>query len=123
MPGARVAVPDDTTAAPAAPLPDAPRLPAEHGGSRHFIAGRTRPWAAAATCGRRARADGLPLPGTPSRAPGRATPVPLVGVEDPCAIRRRAITTPAAHGVPAPAPTRRRPRPPSPPYGICCSWS
>ncbi|WP_030660347.1 LysR family transcriptional regulator [Streptomyces cellulosae] len=46
---------------------------------------------------------GLPLtwhtvPGwEPPRAPA---PVPLVAIEDPCAIRRRAIATLAAHGVP-----------------------
>ena len=57
---------------------------------------------AAATAG--TPVGGLPLtwhavPGwEPPRAPA---PVPLVAVEDPCAIRRRAIATLAAHGVPA----------------------
>jgi molybdate transport repressor ModE-like protein len=57
---------------------------------------------AAATEG--TRVGGLPLrwhavPGwEPPRAPA---PVPLVAIEDPCAIRRRAISTLAARGVPA----------------------
>ncbi|MET9457961.1 LysR family transcriptional regulator [Streptomyces canus] len=57
---------------------------------------------AAATEG--TRVGGLPLtwhavPGwEPPRAPA---PVPLVAIEDPCAIRRRAIATLAARGVPA----------------------
>lgn len=33
--------------------------------------------------------------------PTAPSPVPLVAIEDPCAIRRRAIATLAAHGVPA----------------------
>ncbi|MCX4759575.1 LysR family transcriptional regulator [Streptomyces sp. NBC_01275] len=47
---------------------------------------------------------GLPLTwhATPGwRPPPAPAPVPLVAVEDPCAIRRRAIATLAAHGVPS----------------------
>jgi DNA-binding transcriptional LysR family regulator len=47
---------------------------------------------------------GLPLTwhATPGwRPPAAPAPVPLVAIEDPCAIRRRAISTLAAHGVPA----------------------
>ncbi|MFC4504397.1 MULTISPECIES: LysR family transcriptional regulator [Streptomyces] len=47
---------------------------------------------------------GLPLTwhATPGwRPPPAPVPVPLVAIEDPCAIRRRAIATLAAHGVPA----------------------
>lgn len=47
---------------------------------------------------------GLPLTwhATPGWVPPTApAPVPLVAIEDPCAIRRRAIATLAAHGVAA----------------------
>lgn len=47
---------------------------------------------------------GLPLTwhATPGwQRPAAPAPVPLVAIEDPCAIRRRAISTLAAHGVPA----------------------
>jgi DNA-binding transcriptional LysR family regulator len=57
---------------------------------------------AAATEG--TRVGGLPLGwhAVPGWAPPPTpAPVPLVAIEDPCAIRRRAIATLAAHGVPA----------------------
>lgn len=56
---------------------------------------------AAATEG--TRVGGLPLTwhAVPGWEPPAPAPVPLVAIEDPCAIRRRAIATLAARGVPA----------------------
>ncbi|GAA4310197.1 LysR family transcriptional regulator [Streptomyces venetus] len=56
-----------------------------------------------------AATEGTPVGGLPLtwyavpgwQPPPEPAPVPLVAVEDPCAIRRRAIATLAAHGVPA----------------------
>ncbi|WP_416969595.1 LysR family transcriptional regulator [Streptomyces sp. 4F14] len=56
-----------------------------------------------------AATEGTPVGGLPLtwharpgwRRPPAPAPVPLVAIEDPCAIRRRAISTLAAHGVPA----------------------
>ncbi|MDH6622695.1 molybdate transport repressor ModE-like protein [Streptomyces sp. LBL] len=56
-----------------------------------------------------AATEGTPVGGLPLtwhtvpgwKPPPAPAPVPLVAIEDPCAIRRRAIATLAAHGVPS----------------------
>ncbi|MGX1669421.1 LysR family transcriptional regulator [Streptomyces sp. NPDC055400] len=48
-----------------------------------------------------AATEGTPVDGLPLTWHAAPAPVPLVAIEDPCAIRRRAIATLAAHGVAA----------------------